>query len=231
MTERKRNAHVAGLIYVLLVITGIISLAYVPGQIMVAGDSTRTIANLRDSEMLFRIGIVAGLTCQVLYILLPLALYQLLKPVDEAKARLMAILAIASVPISFVAYAHKLDVLSLLGSTDALAGFDAAQTDAQIMLALASYSNTISLASLFWGLWLLPFGYLVFKSGFLPKILGIFLMAGCFGYVIDILGDTLWPAAYAASGLPGIISLPSALGEIGIAFWLLIMGVKKSPVN
>lgn len=231
MSELKRNARIAGLIYVLLVITGMFSLAYVPGQIMVNGDGAQTLANLRASETLFRVGLIAGLTCQVLYILLPLSLYRLLKTVDEPKARLMAILAIVSVPISFVAYSRKFDVLSLLGGSDALAGFDAAQTDALIMLALTSYSNTMSLAGLFWGLWLLPFGYLVFKSGFLPKILGLFLMAGCFGYVIDLLGSTLWPAAYDAAGIARFISMPSAIGEIGIAFWLLFIGVKKSRLN
>jgi hypothetical protein len=227
MTELKRNAHIAGLIYVLLVITGMISLVYVPGQIMVLGDNAQTLVNLRASESLFRFGLIAGLTCQVLYILLPLALFRLLKSVDEPKARLMAILAIVSVPIAFVAYSHKFDVLSLLNSSGVLAGIEAAQIDAQILLALASYSNTISLASLFWGLWLLPFGYLVFKSGFLPKILGLFLMAGCFGYIITLIGSTLWPAAYTASGISSFISIPSAIGEICIAFWLLIMGAKQ----
>jgi hypothetical protein len=231
MTELKRNAHIAGLIYVLLVITGMISLVYVPGQIMVNGDSAQTLANLRATLDLFRFGLIAGVTCQVLYILLPLALYRLLKSVDEPKARLMAILAIVSVPIAFVAYSNKFDVLSLLNGSGVLAGIDAAQIDAQILLALASYSNTISLASLFWGLWLLPFGYLVFKSGFLPKILGLFLMAGCFGYVINLIGITLWPAAYAASGISSFISIPSAIGEIGIAFWLLIIGAKEKSLN
>ncbi len=229
MTELKRNAHWAGLIYVLLVITGMISLAYVPGQIMVHGDSAQTLANLRAYETLFRFGLIAGLGCQVLYILLPLVLYRLLKTVDEPKARLMAILAIVSVPISFVAYSHKFDILSLLGNTNVSAGFDSAQINAQILLALTSYNNTISMASLFWGLWLLPFGYLVFKSGFLPKILGLFLMAGCFGYVIELLGTTLWPTTFNASGISTFISLPSAIGEIGIAFWLLIMGAKPMP--
>lgn len=229
MTEHKRNAHIAGLIYVLLVVTGMVSLVYVPGQIMASGDSAQTLANLRTHESLFRFGLIAGLICQVLYILLPLALYRLLKSVDEPKARLMAILAIVSVPISFVAYSHKFDVLSLLNGTGWLAEIDTAQIDAHISLSLASYSNTISLASLFWGLWLLPFGYLVFKSGFLPKILGLFLMAGCFGYVVSLFGSTLWPLAYDASGIDGFISIPSAIGEIGIAFWLLIMGAKEIP--
>jgi hypothetical protein len=231
MADLKKNAHIAGLVYFLLVITGIISLVYVPGQLMVSGDSAKTIANLRVSETLFRFGLIAGLACQVLYILLPLQLYRLLKSVDKPKALLMVVLAIVSVPISFVAYSHKFDVLGLLGKADTLAGLDASQTDAQIMLALASYSNTISLASLFWGLWLLPFGYLVYKSEFLPKILGLFLMAGCFGYVISLISDTLWPATFAASGIARYISMPSAIGEIGIALWLLFFGIKKSYLN
>jgi hypothetical protein len=231
MADLKKNAHIAGLVYVLLVITGIISLVYVPGQIMVSGDSAKTIANLRASETLFRFGLLAGLTCQALYILLPLQLYRLLKSVDKPKAMLMAVLAIVSVPISFAAYSHKFDVLTLLGNTGTLAGLDASQNDAQIILALASYSNTISLASLFWGLWLLPFGYVVYKSDFLPKTLGVFLMAGCFGYVINLIGDMLWPAAYAASGIARYISMPSAIGEIGIALWLLFFGIKKSYIN
>ena len=122
-------------------------------------------------------------------------------------------------------------MLTLLGNTGTLAGLDASQNDAQIILALASYSNTISLASLFWGLWLLPFGYVVYKSDFLPKTLGVFLMAGCFGYVINLIGDMLWPAAYAASGIARYISMPSAIGEIGIALWLLFFGIKKSYIN
>jgi len=78
---------------------------------------------------------------------------------------------------------------------------------------------------LFWGLWLLPFGYLVFKSGFLPKLLGIFLMAGCFGYLINFIGGFLIPN-YGDLGISRMISLPASIGEIGICLWLLIIGVR-----
>jgi hypothetical protein len=229
MNTNKSIAHLAGFYYVMLIITGIFSLAYVPSVLIVADDAAATVANIKASEMLFRWSIVAGLACQVFYVLLPLTLYQLLKPVDELKARLMAILAITSVPISFVAYAHKLDALTLLGTSNGLIGIELAAVQAQIMLVLESYSNTIFVASIFWGLWLFPFGYLVYKSGFLPKILGIFLMLGCVSYLIEFIAFTLWPNEYRASGLSSFISMPRPIGEIGIGLWLLILAAKPLP--
>ena len=141
----------------------------------------------------------------------------------------MVIFAITSIPISFVAYAHKFDVLTLLGNSEYLKVFTEVQIQSQIMLKLASFNNYIHVVSIFWGLWLFPFGYLVYKSGFLPKFFGIFLMLGCIGYLIEFLCYTIWPIEYKASGLSSYIGMPSAIGEIGIGFWLLIMGTKELP--
>ncbi len=229
MKTNKSIAHLAGLYYVLLIITGIFSLIYVPSQLIVSSDAVATVANLKASEFLFRLGIVAGLACQVLYVLLPLTLYKLLKSVNEQKARLMAILALVSVPVSLIAYTYKFNVLTLLGNADYLTAINATQLQTEIMLQLASFNNAIHVASIFWGLWLLPFGYLVYKSRFLPKFFGIFLMMGCMGYLIDFIASTLWPNEYRASGLSSYIGMPSAIGEIGIGFWLLIMGAKELP--
>jgi hypothetical protein len=95
------------------------------------------------------------------------------------------------------------------------------------MSSLHAYNNGIFIATLFWGLWLYPFGYLVYKSELLPKFFGIFLMAGCFGYLIEFIGMSMWPTFYHATGVTNFIHIPSAIGEIGIAFWLLIFGIKK----
>ncbi len=92
------------------------------------------------------------------------------------------------------------------------------------MLSLDAYRNGLLVSEIFWGLWLLPFGYLVFKSGFLPRILGILLMMGCFGYLIDFFGSALFPG-YAASILASYATLPASLGEIGTCLWLLIVGM------
>ena len=141
----------------------------------------------------------------------------------------MVILALASVPISLINIQNQFDVLSLLSGADYLKALEAAQLQAQVMLSLASYNNGIRILQIFWGLWLFPFGYLVFKSGFLPKILGLFLMAGCFGYLINFFGYSLLPN-YSETGISTLASLPASIGEIGICLWLLIMGAKDVPI-
>ena len=140
----------------------------------------------------------------------------------------MVALAVVSVPISLVNLSHKYSVLTLISKAQYLNVIQPDQLRAQVMLQLDYYNNGINLVSFFWGLWLFPFGYLVFKSDFLPKILGIFLMAGCFGYLIDTVGNFLYPN-YSGLGISTIVSMPSSIGEIGTCRWLLIMGVKKRP--
>ncbi len=96
----------------------------------------------------------------------------------------------------------------------------------QVMLYLTNYANGIEISQIFWGLGLFPFGYLVFKSGFLPKFLGILLMAGCFGYLITFFGGFLYPDFHKTL-ISDIVGMPAPIGEIGICLWLLIMGTNK----
>jgi hypothetical protein len=226
MQSNKRNARIAGFLYLIVVLTGIFSLAYVPSQINVAGDAAATVRNLATHESLFRLGIVAGLACYTAFLVLPLALYRLLSPYGRQAAVLMVAFAVASVPISFVATLHKFDVLSLLGGADYLRVFGAEQLHAQVMLSLEAYGDGLQVAGIFWGLWLFPLGYLVFKSGILPRVLGVLLMLGCFGYLIDFIGRVLFPG-YAESGIAGFIRLPASVGEIGTCLWLLVMGARE----
>ncbi len=94
------------------------------------------------------------------------------------------------------------------------------------MLYLNQYDNGILITTVFWGLWLLPFGYLVYKSGFFPKILGILLMLGCFGYLINYFGNTL-SNNYGTIGISPYLGLLPAIGEIGTCLWLLFVGAKE----
>jgi hypothetical protein len=223
----KHIARVAGLLYLVVVVTGIVSLAWVPSQIDVAGDAAATVANVRAHDALFRFGVVAGLACYAAFLLLPLALYRLLHHVDKRAAVTMVALAVASVPVSIYNLHHKLDVLALLGNAAYLGAFTPEQIAAQVMLQLAAYGNGVLIAKLFWGLWLLPFGYLVFRSGMLPRVLGVLLMAGCFGYLLDVTGRVMFPA-YPESALAGMVTLPAALGEIGTCLWLLVAGARPT---
>jgi hypothetical protein len=138
----------------------------------------------------------------------------------------MLALAVVSVPISLFNLSNKFAVLTLISKEAYLHTLSADQIQSQILLYLNYYNNGIQLASVFWGLWLLPFGYLVFKSGFLPKILGIFLIAGCFGYLLNFTGKLLYPG-YHELGISKFVALPGTIGEIGICLWLLIAGIKN----
>ena len=222
MNSNNKTARVAGFLYLLTVVTGAFSLLYVPSQINVHGDATATVNNIMSSESLFRIGIAVGLLGFAVFLLLPLVLYRLLSPVHRNAALLMVMFAMISVPIDFVAIANQLDILSLLHGNVYQQVFAPDQLQAKVMLSLDAYHNKIFVSEVFWGLWLLPFGYLVFKSGFLPKVLGILLMMGCFSYLIGFFGGALFPQ-YT---IPSFVMLPASLGEIGICLWLLIIGVR-----
>lgn len=222
MGSNSKTARVAGWLYLVTVVTGIFSLIYVPSHINGHGDASKTVANILAFETLFRGAIAAGAIGYTAFLILPLALYKLLSPVSREAAVLMVALAVACVPIYFVALANQLDILSILDGAKYQNMFASDQLHAKVMLLMDAYDNRVFVSEIFWGLWLLPFGYLVFKSGFLPRILGVLLMLGCFSYLIDFFGRILFPG-YA---IPGFVMLPASLGEIGICLWLTIFGAR-----
>ncbi|HEY4146083.1 DUF4386 domain-containing protein [Pinirhizobacter sp.] len=223
MDSINKTARTAGLAYLVNIVTGIFSLLYVPSHVMVRGDAAATFNHIVASESLFRLGIVAGVVAHVAFLVLPLVLYKLLCPVNRPMAVLMVALAVVAVPIDIIAIVNQLDVLTLIKEASHQHAFTADQTYARAQSSLASYSNGLIIAQIFWGLWLLPFGYLVFKSGFLPKFLGIFLMLGCIGYLIIFIADILFPQY----DVPGFVMLPASIGEIGIALWMAIVGARR----
>lgn len=219
-------ARLAGMLYLVVVLTGIISLAYVPSQLFVPGDAGRTVGNIAASPGLFRLGIAAGFACYLAFLLLPFAFYRLLSHAHRGAAVLMVAFAVASVPISLGNMVNKLDVLTLLGQTSALAGEPSQQVQAEVMRLLARYNNGILVAELFWGLWLLPLGYLVLRSRLLPAVLGVLLIVGCFGYLVDVFATVLAPS-WPTSTLARYVTAPASLGEIGTCLWLLVFGARN----
>lgn len=224
--SRNKKARVAGLLYLLLIISGFIYLVYIPLELIDLQNPAKTIENIRSSEFLFRIGIVTAICSSLIFMLLPLALYNLLQSVNKIYAKFMVLFALISAPISFVNILNKFSVLTLTTKPEYLEKIGQAEFQTQVMLYLENYNNGIQLSQIFWGLWLLPFGYLVYKSGFLPKVLGIILMAGCFGYLITFFGGFLF-SDFNKTIISDIVGFPAPIGEIGICLWLLIMGTNK----
>jgi hypothetical protein len=223
MEKQQKQARIAGLLYLALVVLGILNLIVIPGQYVVRGDPVATIANIQVMEPSFRMGIVVGVVSDTVYILLAFAFYQLLAPVGRKAATLLVVFAAAGAGLGLVSAGAKLNVLTVLDTAPFLQAFTAEQLQGQAILSLRSYSNLLRVAELFWGLWLFPLGLLAYRSGYLPRALGVLLMAGAFGYSISFFANVFWPA-YSTTSLPMLIPLPAHIGEIGIMLWLVIVG-------
>ena len=211
------RARIAGFLYLMVNLPAPFALIYLPSRLIARGDAAATANNIMASESLFRLGIVGLLFNAIANIFLVLALYQLLKVVNKNMASLMVIFSLAAVPIAMLNELNNLAVLLLLSGADYLKVFTTEQLQALVYLFLRLHSQGLNIAQIFWGLWLFPMGYLVFKSGFLPRILGVLLMIGCFGYVIQSFAAFL---GYNVS-----IIFFTSWGELLFLLWLLIKGV------
>ena len=215
----KRTARLAGALYLLSLPLGIFGVIYVPSFLVVPGDVATTANNIMASESLFRLSIVSSLVLQIVGILVVLVLYKLLKPVNKNIALLMVVFLLVAVPIAMLNELNRFAVLLLLNGADFLTVFTTDQLQALVPLFLDLHEHGIGIAGVFYGLWLFPMGYLVFKSGFLPGILGVLVMIGGFGYLIAFFTFSLFPDFDAT------ICNYTWLGELAFPLWLLIKGV------
>ncbi|MBW2250592.1 MAG: DUF4386 domain-containing protein [Deltaproteobacteria bacterium] len=164
-----KTARIAGILYLLVAVLGIFNMMYGPSSLIVLGDAATTVNNIMASESLFRLGIVNDLAAQTVGILLVLFLYKLLKPVSKTQASLMVIFALVGIPIVMLNLLNQFAALLLLSGADYLTVFAADQLQALVMLFLNLDEHGFMIAHIFWGLWLFPMGYLVFKSGYIPS--------------------------------------------------------------
>ena len=183
MKSAKKTARIAGALYLLSAVAAGAPLMYIPSTLIVSENAAATANNILASEMLFRAGIVSELVGAIVFIFLVGALYRLLNGVDKTNAWLMVSLVLLSVPITFLNVLNEIAALTLLHSANFVSVFDKRQVDALVMTFLDLHGSGVLLAQIFWGLWLFPLGVLVFRSGFLPRILGVLLIIACFGYV------------------------------------------------
>jgi Domain of unknown function (DUF4386) len=224
----QQQARTAGLLYVVLALTAPIGLMYVPGKLIVSGNATATADNIRASEGLLRIGIASELIHQAVVVFLVLALYRLFKPVNDMLAKQMLILgALVSVPIVFVNVLNHVAALILVSGADFLSVFEKVELDALAYLFVRLHSHGITVASIFWGLWLFPFGMLVVRSGFIPRALGYLLMIAGVGYLGSAFATLVVPQ-YAP--LVDKVAGPLVFAELPIIVWLVIWGARpRSP--
>ena len=214
-----KTARVAGCLYLMLFPLGIFGIIYIPSSLIVLGDAATTASNIMANELLYRLSIVTALTLQIVYIFLALALYKLLNPVDKNNAVLMVILVLVAAPIAMLNELNHVAVLLVLSGSDFLTTFSMDQVQASVPLFLNLHEHGVFIAQIFWGLWLFPMGYLIFKSNFLPKALGILMIIGGFGYLVDSFVYFIFP------DFDVTVSEFTFLGELLLPLWLMFKGV------
>ena len=193
-----KAARIAGAVYLSMIFTAPFGLLYVPGKLIVRGNAAATATNILNHETMFRLAILADLVSQVIFICLGIALYRLLREVSRPWAWLMVAFVLVSAAVCFINALNDIAALILFRGGEFLSVFDKPQRDALGMLFLRLHSHGLFIAEMFWGLWLFPFGLLVFRSGFLPRFLGVWLMINCFGYVLLSITALFFQAYYGA---------------------------------
>jgi hypothetical protein len=227
MSSLNKNARIAGVLYLTL-LAAPLRLIYIPSKLFVTGNATATANNIAAHPLLFRFGIMADLLTATMVIFLTLALYRLFREVNQSLAVLMVILgSLVSAPIYFVNTLNDVAALLLVQGRDFLSIFDKPQRDALAMLFLRLHHHGVLANEIFWGLWLFPFGLLVYRSRFLPRFLGVWLIVNGFAYIVVSVTGFLVPQYEAVVGNS---VFPATLGEVAIMLWLVIRGAKPKQL-
>ncbi|WP_411818647.1 DUF4386 domain-containing protein [Hyphococcus sp. DH-69] len=213
----RTQGRIAGFIYLGLVVTGVFSLAYAPSQLIARDDSVATLENLQNNLLLFQAMIAAGVIMAAFFLVLPFALAKFLSAYGKNAARLMILLVVLSVPATLLAmFQYGELALAITDNTAQVDDVDGART---------GYRHWITVSTFFWGAWLAPYGWLVLKSGSIPRWLGVMLLVGSIGYLFELFGPMV---IQNFNEIPFVdyVTKPASIGEIGSCFWLVVFGAR-----
>lgn len=224
MAREKRLARIAGSLYLAVAVLGGFAELVVRGSIVEIGHPVATADNIRGSATLFRAGFVADLTQATLFLFTAMALYLLLRGVDELVARAMVVIVAVSVAIMCLNLLNQWVALRVATDESLAAALGAGGADALTGLFAGMHHDGYLIAQIFFGLWLLPLGYLVVRSGWFPAWIGVLLIVGCFGYLVDTFATFLAPDV--ANTIEAVVVAPAAIGEASFVAYLLIRGVR-----
>lgn len=227
MGTNKRTARLAGMIWLLMFILGPAA-QVVRSKLFITGDMGLTAQNIMSNGFLFRLGFASDLLMMVLFLLLPLVLYKLFYSVDKNLSILMVVLVIVSVPINMLNLLNEFAAFQVLSGAEYLNAVGIDQLTAQAMLSYDLYLHGYEIANVFFGLWLVPLGLLVYKSTFLPKFIGILLVAGGCGLFIEVFIYFLLPGYEAVNT---VLLIPQTLSEFVFLMWVLIRGINESGIK
>jgi hypothetical protein len=227
MNATVKAGRIAGLIYLSMVLVAPFSLVYVPSKLIVHGNAAATAENILAHETMFRLSIFGDLIGHVIFICLAIALYRLLSNVNKTWAMLMVAFVLVSAAVGFLNTLNNIGALILFRGGEFLDVVDKVQRDALGFLFLRLHNQGEFIDEIFWGVWLFPFGLLVFRSKFLPRILGLWLIVACFAWVALSITAQFFPDYYGAAF--GWLQ-PAFFAEMAIMLYFLIRGANAQAL-
>jgi hypothetical protein len=218
MESNQKTARIAGFLYLLVAITGFFTY-FVNGKLIIPGDPSATANNIMTSAGLFRLGLMSAIIMIICWVLVALALYKLFKPVNKNQCLLMVSFVLVGSAIVCINILNQFVALFVLNNADYLTSFGTNQRQSLAILFIDFSKHGSYIAYIFFGVWLFPLGYLVFKSGFVPGIIGVLVIIAGLGYLIEFFTFFFLP------NLDVNISLFTFWGELLLLLWLLFKGV------
>jgi len=227
MSSPKATARQAGLLYLLFMVVAIFGEFFSP-TFVVPGDAAATAVNITAAEFAYRFGILTGFVTLVLHLFVVERLYKLFRDIDTGQALLMVLLVTVGVAVALANLLAKFGPVGLLSGANYLSVFTKPQLEALALGFLRFHSGGSIVAVTFWGLWLFPFGFLVIKSRYFPRVLGILPLVAGSAYVINSMASLVLPDQRQVLSR---IMMPLYFGEVPIIFWLLIKGIRAPQAH
>ena len=224
MSDERRQARLAGLLYFLVALIAPYGLMVVPAKLLVSGNAQATAQRIAANPGVLHLGIATELVHQTIEVFMVLVLYQLFKPVHRMLARQMLVLGLVPIPMVFLNVLAEVAAGLFADGPAWLHAFDRAQLDALALLCLQLHAHGLQLAAVFWGLWLLPLGLLSLRSGFIPRVFGVSVIVAGTGYVLGAMTDLVAPQLQSALAMPAFVM---ELGEPAMILWLLPGGATR----
>ena len=223
-TSPRALSATAGVLYLIIIVLGLFGEAFVRGSIVVPGDAAATAANLRSMESLWRFGIAAEFLLLICATALGVILFVLLRPVSRDLALLALVFNLVSIAVEAASALALIAALLPLGNAAYLGAFQPEQLHAMAIMAIRLHGQGFGAALIFFGCECVVLGYLIFRSGYLPKAIGVLMQLAGVCYLTNSFALFLAPAL--ASRLFPLILVPSFVGELSLCLWLLVKGVR-----
>lgn len=226
MNTLNSKARIAGFFYLLVILIAPLRLVYIPSKLFVSGDAAATVQAIAAHEMLFRMGIAGDLVTGAVSLVLTFTLYRLFRDVNKTWALLMLMLGFMDTPLYFLNTLNDMATLILVQGPDFLSSFAPAQRAGLATMFMHMHGSMTYASEIFWGLWLFPLAALIYRSGFLPRFLTVWLAINGVAYLALSYAGLLQPEY---NDLVAGLAFPCQLGEVAFALWILIMGAKPRP--